>query len=571
MLTILTLAQAALISPGAAWRCRDDGSGQGVCGGAEQEGQDAWLPTAPDRSDLCFDLALLDEAPPALLRGPYLQRVGADRATLRWRTALPEESRVWWGDAPTALLHLVADPAPVLEHEVEISGLLPSAEIFYAVGGAAGPLAGGDALHRFRTQPAPAAPRPLRFWLLGDGGTGGAAQAAVRDGFLAWAGARPLDLALLLGDNAYSAGRDAEYQSNFFTPYAAQWITIPPWPARGNHDSLTAVYEGVFTMPSAGECGGTPSGTEAWYSFDAGAAHLVVLDSAYSDLRPGAPMLAWLAADLAATDRLWRIAILHHPPYTRGSHDSDDPHDSGGRLFMVRESLTPLLEAGGVDLVISGHSHSYERSTLIRGHLGLSSTFGPQHQVDPGDGRESGDGPYAKLAGPDAGTVYVVAGSAGKFEAGTWDHPALPFHHPGLGSFALDLDGGRLDAVFVDEHGVERDRFTILKRRRPLLSSSSLHAGQPLTLRLADCAAAAAVALAASIRGAGPWSTPYGEAALTPPVAEIARGAADAEGGFAFTATLPPGLAGRSVWFQGLEFTGPGSGLFSNGVGGAVP
>jgi 3',5'-cyclic AMP phosphodiesterase CpdA len=65
-------------------------------------------------------------------------------------------------------------------------------------------------------------------------------------------------------------------------------------------------------------------------------------------------MLSWLEADLANTLQPWIIAFWHHPPYSRGSHDSDFEIE----LLEMRENALPLLEAGGVDLVLCGHSHA---------------------------------------------------------------------------------------------------------------------------------------------------------------------------------------------------------------------
>lgn len=86
-------------------------------------------------------------------------------------------------------------------------------------------------------------------------------------------------------------------------------------------------------------------------------------------------MVSWLKKDLAQTKQQWLITFFHHPPYTKGSHDSDKKSDSGGRLIETRENILPVLERAGVDLVLSGHSHMYERSELINCHYGDSSTF----------------------------------------------------------------------------------------------------------------------------------------------------------------------------------------------------
>jgi hypothetical protein len=399
-----------------------------------------------------------------VLRGPYLQRLGQDRVLVSWRTSYLSDARVSWGPQPSVLTSTLMDPAVSHEHAIEITGLGEDEVLYYAVGTSGELLAGADSDHWFRTSPAENNPAPLRVWMVGDCGTGGAQQAAVRDAYLAWSATHPAQHLFLLGDNAYAQGLDSEYQRGVFDPYADLLLNTPLWSTRGNHDADAATYAAIFSPPVAGEIGGLASGSEAFYSFEIGDAHFICLDSFASDRLAGGAMMTWLAADLVAHDRLWTIAFWHHPPYTKGSHDSDDPMDSGGRMRDMREIALPILEAGGADLVVNGHSHSYERSTLLDGHYGLSSTFGPQYQVDPGDGREFGDGPYFKIKGPNSGTVYVVAGSAGKLTAAPLDHPAMPHTSLSLGSFVLDISGWRLDGSFLDVHAVVRDQFTIYKQ-----------------------------------------------------------------------------------------------------------
>ena len=127
-------------------------------------------------------------------------------------------------------------------------------------------------------------------------------------------------------------------------------------------------------------------------------------------------MMTWLDNDLAQTDQPWIVAYWHHPPYSKGSHDSDNPVTDQD-LIDMRTVAVPILEDHGVDLVLSGHSHAYERSFLIDGHYGFSDTFGPEHVVDGGDGRVLGDGAYLKPFAarvPHRGAVYTVAGSSGQ-------------------------------------------------------------------------------------------------------------------------------------------------------------
>ena len=232
----------------------------------------------------------------------------------------------------------------------------------------------------------------------------------------------------------------------------------------GTSDSTTesGPYYDIFSLPRNGEAGGVASGTEAYYSFDYGNIHFVCLNSE-TDPSPDGAMMTWLEADLAANDKEWIIAFWHRPPYSRGSANSD----TDSRQIALRQNAVPLLERYGVDLVLTGHTHAYERSYLIDGHYGLSDTFTDALKKNSGDGSATGDGAYQKPAtvgAPHAGAVYVVAGNAGVIKTGgSLDHPAMAVSIRTLGSMVLDVNGSRLDAMFLDSTGTIRDDFTILK------------------------------------------------------------------------------------------------------------
>ena len=133
----------------------------------------------------------------------------------------------------------------------------------------------------------------------------------------------------------------------------------------------------------------------------------------------------------------------------------------------MRENILPILEAGGVDMVFTGHSHSYERSFLVHGHYGFSPSLEKSMILDSGDGRPDGAGVYSKASAGSqsqkAGTVYVVAGSSGKISGGALDHPVNYASINELGSVALDIDGAILKAKFINNEGGIRDWFEIRK------------------------------------------------------------------------------------------------------------
>ena len=98
-------------------------------------------------------------------------------------------------------------------------------------------------------------------------------------------------------------------------------------------------------------------------------------------------MWNWLQQDLEANTNEWLIAFWHSPPYTKGSHNSDNLDDNFGNMTLMRTNFVSLLESYGVDLVLSGHSHIYERSYLMHGHYGFSPSLQPTMVRDRGSGQ----------------------------------------------------------------------------------------------------------------------------------------------------------------------------------------
>jgi len=113
----------------------------------------------------------------------------------------------------------------------------------------------------------------------------------------------------------------------------------------GNHEKNSDNYFENFVLP----------GNERYYSVNIGNVHYIVLDSNF-EISSGSDQYIWVEADLknAATKSDFQVVVMHHPPYSTGAHGDDE---SG-----MRTKIVPLLEKYGVDLVFSGHDHSYERA-----------------------------------------------------------------------------------------------------------------------------------------------------------------------------------------------------------------
>jgi len=428
-------------------------------------------------SDLSFDLRLRDSTAPGHTRGPWLQKLGPDRVTICWETDQSVIGTVKTGTSPTTLGSPVSEPTAGTRHAVTLTGLSPSQKIFYSIGDANSGYVKGSR-YFFKTAPVSGTAQTVRIWAIGDSGFATPEQESVRVGFIQNFNRvngvqQHIDAWLMLGDNAYDNGTESEYQEGVFEIYPSTLWNSALWPTLGNHDAYTTPhpYFDIFSLPVAGECGGVASGTENYYSFDYANIHFVCLDSMDVSRAVGGAMYNWLDQDLAATTAEWIIAFWHHPPYTKGGgHDSDNATDSDGRMKDMRERFTVLCEQYGVDVVLCGHSHSYERTFLIDGHTGVSSTFNSnrlQLVRQKGSGHPNlttnPAGPYVKPYGlGNAGAVYIVGGSSG--EARTdfpTQHPATFTRLGQLGSCYLEVSSNQLTMKFVRDSGVVGDEFVL--------------------------------------------------------------------------------------------------------------
>jgi len=409
-----------------------------------------------------------------VIRGPYLQKGSATSMTIKWRTSSSTTSKVEYGTNLSNLSEVSVDNGFKTNHEIQINGLSPDTKYYYRISNNNSVLVPASNDLYFQTHPTIGTETAMKIWVLGDCGTANSDQRAVRDAYYNYTGGQHTDAILFLGDNAYNSGTDSEYQNAVFqNMYENKLKNTISWSCLGNHDGYTAdaasqtgPYFDIFSFPTNGESGGVPSGTEAYYSFDYGNAHFISLESYETDRSVGGAMYSWLENDLQNTTQDWIIAYWHHPAYTKGSHDSD----TESRLIEMRQNFVPLLESYGVDLILSGHSHSYERSYYINGHHGYSNSFNSNiHTVGnngDGDGRLDGDGAYQRAtSGNDInkGMIYITAGSSGKKSGGSLNHEAMYYSVSELGSCLLEIDGDQLDLKFIRENGNVIDYFTIQK------------------------------------------------------------------------------------------------------------
>ncbi len=327
-----------------------DAGHQTVSGGDPDAAAGVTEPAPPMTADAlaasCGDGAIVDGAP--IERRAYVQQVTATSAIVGWTVAIDAGEQVMVttpaGDLVATVAALVEDtivPSSSVEQRwATVDGLAPSTVYCYALTSAAGTL---TARAGFRTAPAPDGDDTVRFVAFGDSGTGGSDQRAVFEVMREV----PQDLIVHVGDIAYSAGTIDELEDRTFAIYAPLLRSVPIYAVAGNHEHVTddaAPFRAAFALP----------GNERWYSFDWGPIHFAGLDTEES-LDEQA---AWLDADLAATDRPWKIVFSHEPPYSSGEHGSSEE---------LRAALAPILADHGVQLMLSGHDHDYERTVPIDG------------------------------------------------------------------------------------------------------------------------------------------------------------------------------------------------------------
>jgi Calcineurin-like phosphoesterase len=181
----------------------------------------------------------------------------------------------------------------------------------------------------------------VRFAVIGDTGTGGSDQMRVAQQLAKAHQSYPFEFSVMLGDNMYGGEGPTDFINKFEKPYKPLLDGgVKFYAALGNHDDPNQRFYKLFNMNG-----------ERYYTFKAprGSVRFFALDSNYVDKA----QLAWLEKELSASESGWKIAFFHHPLYSSGEKHGSDT--------VLRDQLEPLFLKYGVDLVLSGHEHFYER------------------------------------------------------------------------------------------------------------------------------------------------------------------------------------------------------------------
>ena len=404
--------------------------------------------------------------------------------TLLWHTdddadewsveTLVEGEEMWrQAPAPRVVPIQVADVAPHCVFHATLSGLSPGRPFCYRIAKSGAPIFQSSARARKTSGQA------SRVVLFGDCSHSRSVQHAIARQAVA---AQP-DFILLTGDMVYDYGRIVEYREKFFPAYSDAMRSILFVPSPGNHDMHPAnlekfsdahAYFLYWDQPLNGpaDMGDEPGGTHfllgrasdraafvqaagprypvmANYSFDYGDAHWTVLDSNHYMDWTNPRLRRWLADDLeAAFGRAWRFVAFHHPPFSSSNPWFTD---------QWMRPIAPILEAGNVSIVFSGHRHNYQRSVPLK--------------FAPGKRNERGEVPGEFTLNAPGGVVYVVSGAGGAElydsaqgeDRSTWQPFTQQFISNRHTFTVLDVDANRAELTQISDTGEAVDRFSIVR------------------------------------------------------------------------------------------------------------
>ena len=352
-----------------------------------------------------------------------------------------------------------------------------------------------------------------RFVAFGDNSYGGLSDHRIA--YQAWR-ARP-DFVMNTGDNVYEAGLNSQYERNFFPVYnsdktgpevgAPLLRSVPFYTVMANHDiphrdanrhpivdfdkdpDALAYYTAMHLprngptpqhpTPTQGtshkneflHCAGNRFPTMANYSFDYGDAHFLCLDSNLYIDPTNQALQRWIEQDLKSSNALWKFVVWHHPSFNIGDQHYDQQH---------MRVLSPLLERCGVDFVLHGHEHNYQRTRPFRFApyaLDKARRIGERDRRTPGTFRVDRAFDGRKNTRAD-GIIYIVTGAGGRNlydpeindNPKNWKHEddnnveyvarAISDRHS-LSVF--EIQGKTLYMAQIDDQGKTIDRMTVTK------------------------------------------------------------------------------------------------------------
>jgi acid phosphatase type 7 len=309
--------------------------------------------------------------------------------------------------------------AAFYQYQADITGLLKETEYSYSIAVDGQSLMAEASQCRFRTAPGDR----FSFLSFGDSGSDSAEQQTLAQ---MMAAEPAISMVVHVGDMAYPDGTFEQFEDAYFGVNAPLMRRVPFFTAPGNHEYMTDSAAPYLAGVATPACGVPAADLGRYYSFDWGNAHFVAVDSNLLATSSAAGMLAWLDADLAATNRHWRIVFLHHTPYPTGFHLGDPI------CAAVQQLVNPIVERHGVQLVLAGHEHGYERTYPLAGGQ-IVGSYSP-------------------------GTTYVVTGGGGGALESVGFSPQTAISVQAFHYLRVDVDGHELTLSAIGIDGSQIDQ-----------------------------------------------------------------------------------------------------------------
>jgi len=381
-----------------------------------------------------------------LSKGPYLQEPGSTEMTILWeamtnhpstlrfglrgrvdKSVGPISPRTMVGLTPCKQTNIVTSTTNGLTitktnvvgafrtnlfylYEAALTGLKPAATYSYTV-----VICGtATAVHQFTTLSQNS--DTVRFIAYGDSRSDPKVHRTLAKQFLA----ESPDFILHAGDLVMDGKDYSLWSKQFFQPVVDVIDRVPFLPAPGNHEEDLKNYLAYFHMP----------GKKRWYSFDAGPVHVLALDYHYT--KSSDEQFKFACEDLLKSHAPWKVVFLHYPMFNYGHHNSAWGH----------EFYLPLFHRAKVDLVLSGHSHLYERFR-----------------------------PIAPEARPGWAITFITTGGGGAELGSFYEHPAharcVATHH----FVAFEATRKALRGRAIQADGTVIDSFELKRTRRSQAAS----------------------------------------------------------------------------------------------------
>jgi hypothetical protein len=262
----------------------------------------------------------------------------------------------------------------------------------------------------------PNKPDSVKFAVIGDTGTGDPNQYRVAARLAEFRKLFAFEFVAMLGDNTYGGETAKDFEVRFEVPYKPLLDAgLKFYAALGNHDTPNQRFYKPFNM-----------GGQRFYSYKPrNGVRFFALDSTYMSPE----QLQWLQKELAASGSEWKIAYFHHPLYSSGGRHGSDR--------ALRDQLEPIFMKHGMDVVLQGHDHFYER-------------IKPQH-----------------------GIHYFVVGGSAKLRKGDIEPGQLTAKgfDTGYSFMIVEIAGDEMHFQVVSDQGKTVDSGVV--RRRPVATTSN--------------------------------------------------------------------------------------------------